>query len=138
MHFEISKMEGLKMEKTENFGELLKSLRLKAELTLREFCRKAGEDPANLSRIERSLRPAPCDDVVERYAKALGITPDSERGREFFDFAAISRKELPKDITSNEEIAAKLPAMLRTLRGNKPTEEDLENALDITRKAFRP
>ena len=121
-----------------NFGEKLKSLRISADLTLREFCRKAGEDPANLSRIERSLRPAPCDDVVERYAKALGIKHESSLWHEFFDFAAISRKELPKDITSNEEIAAKLPAMLRTLRGERPTEEDLQNAFNITLKAFRP
>lgn len=125
------------MNKVTNFGEMLKSLRLKSELTLRDFCRKAGEDPANLSRIERALRPAPCDDVVERYAKALGIATTSSLWQEFLDFAAISRKELPKDIVSNEEISAKLPAMLRTLRGNKPTNEDLENALNITRKAFR-
>jgi len=121
-----------------NFGEILKSLRIEADLTLREFCRKAGEDPANLSRIERSLRPAPCDDVVERYAKALGLAANTSLWQEFLDFAAISRRELPKDITSDEEIAAKLPAMLRTLRGSKPTEEDLENVLNITRKAFRP
>jgi hypothetical protein len=66
------------------------------------------------------------------------LAAHSSLWQEFLDFAAISRRELPKDITSDEEIAAKLPAMLRTLRGSKPTEEELENVLNITRKAFRP
>jgi transcriptional regulator with XRE-family HTH domain len=126
------------MDNFRNFGEMLKALRVAAGLSLREFCRKAGEDPANLSRIERVLRPAPSDEVVERYAKALNIDKACDTWRSFFDFSAISRRELPNDIASNEELSAKLPAILRTLRGEKPNEEDIEKALDIARKAFRP
>ena len=118
------------------FGELLKELRLAANMSLRDLSRKACEDAANLSRIERSLRPAPNEDVVIRYAKALGLTPDSEMWSKFMDAASISRRELPKDLTE-EELQEKVPAFLRTIRGERPSKEVYEKISEITRSAFR-
>lgn len=126
------------MSNVTEFGEMLKALRIEAGMTLREFCRKAGEDPANLSRIERSLRTAPCDDVVERYAKAIGIPCNKDLWHQFFDLAALSRREIPRDIASDAALVAKLPALLRTIRGEKPNDDDMEKALYVVKKAFRP
>ena len=122
---------------TMNFGTLLKELRRTANMSLRDLARRACEDAANLSRIERSLRPAPNEDVVIRYAKALGLVPDSEKWMEFMDAASISRRELPKDLTE-EELQEKVPAFLRTVRGERPTKEEYEKVCEITRSAFRP
>ncbi|MDD2478844.1 MAG: helix-turn-helix transcriptional regulator [Victivallaceae bacterium] len=115
------------------FNEMLKEQRLLKKLTLREFCRIGGEDPANLSRIERGLRPAPQDEVIERYAKVLELAGDELRT--FKDMAALSRRELPKDIPESA-LYEKLPALLRAIE-RRPSEEQLQEAISITKKAFR-
>jgi|APHig6443717497_1056834.scaffolds.fasta_scaffold145000_2 transcriptional regulator with XRE-family HTH domain len=117
------------------FYELLKEKRLALELSLRKFCQLASEDPANYSRIERGLRPAPSDDVVYRYAAVLKLQGDELR--DFRDLASLSRREIPRDI-SDEELYAKLPAFLRSIDRDKPSEEQLEAAIRVTKKAFRP
>lgn len=119
------------------FGDLLNELRRKKRLSLREFAKKAADDPANVSRIENLLRPAPGEDVTERYAKALNLQERSEEWMQFFDSAAISRREIPKDITE-EELVAELPVFLRTVRGKRPTEEDLLNLKDTIFNALKP
>ncbi len=119
------------------FGDLLKSLRRQAKLSLRDLARKAADDPANISRIERRLRPAPGEDVTERFAKALGLTPRSEEWVQFMDMAALSRRELPRDITE-EELIGKIPAFLRTIRRNRPNKEDFLAASEAFQRAFKP
>ena len=69
-----------------NFGPFFEKVRQGQRLTMREFCRRAGCDPANISRMERGLIPPPKDrDILERYAKALGITDGSDDWYQFFD-----------------------------------------------------
>ncbi|MBI4848179.1 MAG: helix-turn-helix transcriptional regulator [Nitrospirae bacterium] len=109
-----------------SFGDFLKHLRKKKKVTLREFCLKASADPANISRIERGAMPPPQDpDILERYAEALGITKGSNDWYAFFDLAAANRGIIPKDIMSDPEVVRMLPAFFRTLRGQKPTEEEM-------------
>ncbi len=123
------------MEQTKRVCDVLHEKRVACRLTLREFCRRAEEDPANFSRIERGLRTPPSDEVLSRYAKALGL--DGEEARDFVTLGVISRRELPKDIPL-EKLVDKLPAMLRAIDGEKPTDEQLSNAIDMTEKVFRP
>lgn len=119
------------------FGDLLKSLRRQAKLSLRDLARKAADDPANISRIERRLRPAPGEDVTERFAKALGLTPQSDEWVQFMDMAALSRRELPRDITE-EELISELPAFLRTVRVRRPAEVDLLKLKDTIFRELKP
>lgn len=109
-----------------SFGDYLKNLRKEKKITLREFCLKASADPANISRIERGSMPPPQDpDILERYAKALGISTGSNEWYTFFDLAAASRGIIPKDIMSDPEVVRMLPAFFRTLRGQKPTDDEM-------------
>lgn len=120
--------------KAKSFFETLKARRMELRMTLREFCRIAGEDPANYSRVERGIKVAPGDEVLERYGKALRYS-----GKELQDFitlGALSRKNLPKHLTE-EELAGKLPAFLRLINGEYPTEEQLREAVMITREAHK-
>jgi transcriptional regulator with XRE-family HTH domain len=56
------------------FGEYLKGKRLEKDLTLRDFCRSAGEDPSNWSKVERGILPPPTDEArLTNIAGILGL-----------------------------------------------------------------
>ena len=119
-----------------SFGEFFKSLRKKKRITLREFCLLASADPANISRLERGVMPPPQDrGILERYAKALGLKPGSDDWYTFFDLAAVDRGIIPKDLLSDREIIEMLPVFFRTLRGQKPTEEEMRKLIDKIKKS---
>lgn len=119
-----------------SFGEFFKGLRKKKRITLRAFCIQASADPANISRLERSAMPPPQDsDILERYAKALGLEVGSNDWYTFFDLAAADRGIIPKDLMSEHEVVKMLPAFFRTLRGQKPTEEEMSKLADKIRKS---
>jgi len=108
------------------FGPYFKELRAEKRITLREFCKRAGADPGNISKLERGVWPPPQDkDILERYAKALDLKPATDEWYRFFDYAAADCGIIPQDIMSDEEVVRALPVLFRTLRREKPTEEDL-------------
>jgi transcriptional regulator with XRE-family HTH domain len=120
----------------QSFGEFFKSLRKKRRVTLRDFCLQAKADPANISRMERGAMPPPQDtDILERYAEALGVKSGSDDWYIFFDLAAAGRGIIPKDLLSNQEVVKMLPAFFRTLRGQKPTEEEMKKLIEKIRKS---
>ena len=108
---------------SKTFGQLLKALRPRDwQDHAREFCLEHGFDPGNYSRLERGLFPPPQrDDLLEKYATALGIARGSDDWMEFFDVAAAARGQIPKDLASDEELVGKLPAPLfrKLLRGGR-------------------
>lgn len=123
-------------DKKMTFGEFFKFLRKKKKITLREFCLKAFADPANISRLERGAMPPPQDtDILNRYAKALEVGNGSDDWYTFFDLAAADSGIIPKDIMSDSEAVRMLPAFFRTLRGQKPTEEEMKNLAEKIRKS---
>ncbi len=120
---------------TLTFGALFESLRQRNNLTLREFCKKAGADPANISRMERgAMTPPKNREILERYAAALGLESGSDDWYTFFDLAAVEQGVMPDDIMNDEELVKRLPAFFRTLRGQKPTAEEMKRIAEKIRK----
>lgn len=118
------------------FGILMKRLRVHKGLTLREFCLVNGFDPGNYSRLERGLFPPPQkEELLEKYATALSLKRGSDEWLEFFDLAATSRGEIPKDLLSDEELLGKLPLVFRTLRGSALSPEKLDDLIDTIRRS---
>lgn len=106
------------------FHQIAKDARLQRRLGLRQFCENAGLDASNWSKIERGITPPPKDErTLESVAKHLGLVGRSMQ--EFLDAASVARSELPKDISSDEVLASKLPAFFRAMRGSDPSEEQL-------------
>lgn len=119
----------------ESFGEFVRNLRLKQNLTLREFCREHDLDPANWSRMERGLSTAPQDqDILKRYARFLGIRPDTNEWRDFMDRAAVDAGTIPNDIMSDEALLERVPLLFRAARGEKLSSEQLDELLALIRK----
>ncbi len=112
------------------FGAFLKLLRNEGEITLREFCRRTDSDPGNVSRIERGKLPPPQNqDVLATYAATVELKPGSDAWTKFFDLAAADRGIVPQDIMSDKELVDMLPAFYRTLRDERPTEEQLRRLI---------
>jgi len=118
------------------FGKLLKALRQRTGKTMREFCLEHGFDAGNYSRLERGHFPPPQrQDLLERYALALGLVRGSDGWLEFFDTAAMTRGELPRELLSDDALLSKLPVLFRTLRGSRLSPEKLDDLIEKIRKA---
>jgi transcriptional regulator with XRE-family HTH domain len=125
-------------KKTASFAQLFETLRREKRLTLREFCKKAGADPANISRMERgAMSPPKSREILERYAAALGLKEGSDMWYKFFDLAAVAQGLVPADILGDEKLLRALPVFFRTLRGQKPSKAEMENIADKIRKGGR-
>jgi len=125
--------------RTDTFGSFFESLRQRNRLTLREFCRKADADPGNISRMERgAMLPPKSQEILVRYATVLGLRKESEEWKQFFDLAALEKGMVPEDILSDKELVKILPAFFRTLRGQKPTAEEMKRIAEKLRKAGIP
>jgi transcriptional regulator with XRE-family HTH domain len=118
------------------FGVLFKELRLKKGYTLREYCRTFCQDPAYISRLERGKIPPPSSEkkLIE-FALSLDIGRESEEWRNFFSIAMVSAGKIPNEIMSDEEVLKHVPIFLRTLKGEKLTEEQLDSLIEIIKRA---
>lgn len=117
------------------FGQFFKEMRLKTGLSLRQFCLDHGLDPGNISKIERGLASPPqSKEKLEEYARYLGIVKDSDDWYNFFDYAAASTGRIPPDVMSDEELVKRLPAVFRTLRGQKLPIEKLGDLAELIRR----
>jgi len=117
------------------FATYFKALRKEKRITLRAFCDAAGADPGNISRMERGGMVPPQDrDILTRYAQALGLLEGSAEWYQFFGLAAAGRGMIPQDLMDDEALVRQLPAFFRTLRGQKPTEEELRKIVHKIRE----
>jgi transcriptional regulator with XRE-family HTH domain len=118
------------------FGEYFKTKRIEKRMTLRDFCKKFGLDPGNISKLERGLLPPPTSrEKLEAYASFLGLKKGSDDWMEFFDRAAACRGELPKDILDDSEVVKNLPVIFRTIRGKKVSAKLLEELIEKIRES---
>lgn len=116
------------------FGPRMKELRIKAGLTLREFCARGGFDPGNYSRVERGLFSPPGEDKIREYAEVLAVKIGSDEYVDLIDKACIDRGELPSDLLDDEELVNELPVLFRTVRGEKVEEGQLDRFIDMLRR----
>jgi transcriptional regulator with XRE-family HTH domain len=117
------------------FGKFFKECRRMLGKTLREFCREHGLDHGNISKLERGLLKPPTGDTLEKYAKHLGIKPETDEWYELRDKAYACSGEVPPEIMSDEELVKKLPVVFRTLERKKPTKKQLEKLIDLLKRS---
>ncbi len=80
--------------------------------------------------------PPPQDrEILSRYATALDVKEGSDEWYLFFDLAAADRGIIPQDIMDDDELVKELPAFFRTLRGQKPTEDEMRRVIEKIKKS---
>ena len=116
------------------FGEYIKELRIKNQITLREFCKKSGLDPSNWSKIERGINAPPkSKEILKTIAKSLELTVNSPEYNQLIDYAMIDF--IPTELAEDSDVLEKLPLFFRTARGEKPTEEELKELIELIRQS---
>ncbi|MFC1485900.1 helix-turn-helix domain-containing protein [Candidatus Latescibacterota bacterium] len=117
------------------FGRFVKECRLKADLSLREFCRMTGEDASNWSKVERELLAPPTNvKKLRTIAQALNIKQDSEEWNNFIDYSALDNGRIPPYVKSDKEIMNALPVFFRTVGSVKPTTNELHEFIHYLRE----
>jgi len=116
------------------FGEFIRESRIKKGLTLRDFCNFLDWDVSNWSKIERGLlQPPKSKKMLRKIAVTLGLTENSDDWHTVFDLAAVSF--IPTALMDDAALVHKLPIFFRTLRGDKPSREDLEELIRKIRES---
>jgi transcriptional regulator with XRE-family HTH domain len=119
-----------------SFANFIREKRIAAGLTLRQFCRLSGFDSSNWSKIERGLKlPPQSKNVLDEIASVLKIKEDSQEYKELLDLAALAT--VPEELIESE-ILEQLPVFFRTVRGEKPTTEELNTLITKIRSAWTP
>jgi transcriptional regulator with XRE-family HTH domain len=118
------------------FGEFVKNIRIeKKNQTLREFCLSNDLDAGNHSKLERGrLAPPSSEEKLIELAETLAIPKDSDDWRMFFDLAAASRGQFPRDLLNDQEVLDKLPVLFSTLRGQRVPSEKLKELVNFVRR----
>src|SRR5260370_15535971 len=108
------------------FGTVVKELRARQRLGLREFCLEHGHDPSNWSKIEREVLTPPRDeDTLRTWAKQLGLKQRSDAWLKFFDNAAVHSERIPDYILRYENFDAQLSVFFLTISGLTPSRDTL-------------
>ncbi len=119
----------------DEFGPLLRELRLRANLGLRRFAELIAIKPSNLSDIENGRRHPPGDsEKLREIAETLGLAEGSDDWRRFFD-AARRGGDLPADIRhlANRKL---VPALLRTIDDLQLGDDEISRLIaDIERRS---
>jgi hypothetical protein len=81
------------------------------------------------------MAPPEGPDVLDRIASALGLEQGTADYERLMDLAAAAKGRVPQDLLSDEEVAARLPILFRTLRSKPLSGEQLEKLIESIRKA---
>src|SRR2546422_42370 len=106
------------------FGILLKELRLQVGFGLRKFAQIIGMPASNLCDIEHGRRNPPSEpEKLREIAEALGLVEGSPGWEQFFN-AARRPDGLPPDVS---HLAGRklVPALLRTIDNRQLSDEDI-------------
>lgn len=116
------------------FGEGLRNLREKRNLSLREICKMVNYDSSNWSKIERGLISPPAQiETLTNWAIALGLSSKKEIS-DFIDQANIAQGIIPADIMDGTNVEL-LPAFFRTIRNQKPSKEEIDKLIRLLRES---
>ncbi len=102
----------------ETFGTRLRAMRLTAGLSLHKFCRRAGLDAGNYSRIERGLiRPPQDHGKMEPIRAVLGLAPEDDNWAYLLLLADLEWDALPRRLLTDARVRPLLPALLQGIAG---------------------
>lgn len=118
-----------------SFGQMLRDLRAKKGVTLRELGLNSDIDVAYLSRIEReTLQPPQKESLLDKIIEGLGASTDE--GQRLKDQAAIDNEKFPKDIAEGVRKIVGIPTLLRSVTNKKLTAEQIKKITEFINENY--
>jgi predicted ATPase/transcriptional regulator with XRE-family HTH domain len=148
-------MSKISVESFQTFGDMLKYLRRRARLTQRELSIAVNYSEAQISRLERNLRPPDLAALTALFIPALFIGDEPELVSRLMEVAAKARgeklpyesavtitqstqKKIVEDVRIVEEdVHNNLPLQLTSFVGREHEIAEIKNHLDIDRSKTR-
>jgi transcriptional regulator with XRE-family HTH domain len=120
------------------FGECLRTLRIRAGFGLRDFAALVGIAASNVSAMEHGRRRAPADPAKLRtIADALGLVEGGGDWARLFD-AAARPGSLPADVQPTVRRRL-VPVLLRTIENNQLSDDEIGRLIqEIENRHDRP
>ena len=110
------------------FGELLKELRLKHNLSIREAARKAGISAPYFSDMEHGRKSAPSREVLRKVIEVLGL--DKDEAESLYDYAGKAQNTIPYDLPEYIMDRDYVAAALRTAKDLNAGKEQWEKFVE--------
>jgi len=115
---------------TLSFGEYLRELRIKRDISMRKLAKELKMDVGNLSKIENSKhRPPLKEQFIDEINEILNLT--QEEKQKLIDMASHENSEYPRDIKDELKGYNYIPMLLRTISNKKLTDGQIR---DLARK----
>lgn len=119
------------------FGSYVREKRSQLKMGLRRFCLATEIDPSDWSKVERNIiAPTQNKNVLEKVAEILML--NEEESELLYDRASIAAKKLPEHLMEDPELVSILPALFRTIKDIRPTEDELRQYIEGLRESERP
>ncbi|MBM3495460.1 MAG: helix-turn-helix domain-containing protein [Armatimonadetes bacterium] len=122
--------KGIAMSK---FGKRCREARLARGMGLRRFCVENDFDPALISKIERGRIKLPGEEFRSRLAEALGL--EGAEKSAFLDLGHVEAGTIPPDLLTDEQAMELLPAVMRSIRGEKVGDETVDKLIEIIKRS---
>jgi transcriptional regulator with XRE-family HTH domain len=117
------------------FGETLREIRLKKEITLRQFALDSDVDLAYLSRIERgTVAPPQKEELLDAICAGLELGPDESR--ELKDLATNENGRMPADVAANLAANAGIPMLLRTVDNKRLSPDQIREVAEYIARNY--
>ena len=107
--------------KFNTFGSYIRYLRIKNKIGQRELAKIIGVAPSYLNDIEKNKRSAPRMNLINKLSTKLDANVDL-----LYDLAGNSKKTFAPDITDFIEKNPKIVSILRTIKDNKLSNNEIE------------
>lgn len=111
------------------FSSVLKESRAKLGISQRELSRRVGIAPSYISEMEKGLRGAPSERILEKLAEELNLPIE-----EFYDVAALEKNHLPR---GTADLFREQPEILTLLRDLSRTKLDDDQMLSFKQQLTR-
>jgi predicted ATPase len=116
----------------DTFGDLLKYLRRRAQLTQRELGIAVGYSEAHVSRIEKNQRAVDSATIAALFLPALALSSDSELARRLFELASAARGQeivAAEPTAEPQGIPSNLPLQLTSFVGREAEGREIAERL---------
>lgn len=90
-------------------------------------------DPALISKIERGRIKLPGEEFRSRLAEALGL--EGAEKSAFLDLGHVEAGTIPPDLLTDEQAMELLPAVMRSIRGEKVGDETVDKLIEIIKRS---